>query len=445
MALGAEVHERAFSLFETLLRIDTTNPPGGELPAAEALADFLRDGGLEPQVLESAPGRGNIVARLKGRGDGAPLLIATHLDVVPSEDGTWDHPPFSATIEDGWIWGRGAVDMKNMAAMGAAIVRQLAEEGAQLERDLIFVGVADEETGCTYGSIWLSENHPELVRAEYALGEVGGFPIYMMGRTFYPVQVAEKGIAWLRATAHGEAGHGALPRDDSGLVRLADAISRMARTRLPQHTVAATEDYVRSLARGLPFPASMVFPWLLSPWRSNFVLNRLVKDDGVRRALAAALSNTASPTVARAGSKTNVIPGEATLEIDGRTLPGQTAADLVRELSVLCGPHLTFEVMREEPPLETPKDTPLYRIICDAIVRADPDGIPIPYLLPGYTDFKGFDRLGVKWYGCSPVRLPEGPVRFGDLYHRPNERIPVDGFHWGLDVLDDIVRTHCGA
>lgn len=440
MPVPQSVHDEAMSLFEGLLKIDTTNPPGNETPAAQLVADFLSDRGLAPTLLESAPGRGNVVARLEGSGDKPPLLLAAHLDVVPAVDGPWTRPPFAAEVHEGWLYGRGAVDMKNMAAMSAAIITHLKAVGAKLSRDVIIACVADEETGCDFGSGWLVDNHPDLVRAEYALGEVGGFSMYVMGQTFYPVQVAEKGIAWLKATARGEAGHGSIPRDDSAVVRLADLVSRIGHTRLPQHRVGVVDTYLQAIAEGLPPPARWVLPRLSNPSLSGVILDKLLPDKSLARTLATSLSNTASPTVMRAGTKTNVIPGEATIELDGRTLPGQTAQDLVRELERFAGDEVTFEVLREAPPVETSPDTEVFRIIRQELLKADPTGVVVPYLMPGFTDAKAFHRLGTKWYGCAPVKLPkDAGVRFADLYHRPNERIPVEGFHWGLDVLHDIV------
>lgn len=442
--LPAAVHEEAFELFRDLLRIDTTNPPGDEAVAADRVAAYLREGGLEPVVLESAPKRANVVARLKGTGEKAPLLLAAHLDVVSTEDGHWTHPPFEAVVEDGWLYGRGAVDMKNHAAMGAAVLRHLAQAGVRPSRDVIFAAVADEEAGCDAGATWLVDEHPELVRAEYALGEVGGFSMYVMGRTFYPVQVAEKGTAWLRARVVGEAGHGSLPREDSAVIRLSEAVARLGRTRLPQHTTEVVERYFRAVAAGVGAPARWVLPRLLNPALSSLILDHVLPDKNIARTFATVLSNTVSPTVLRAGSKTNVIPGEATVELDGRTLPGQTAADLVRELQALIGNEVDFEVLREMPPVQTTPDTDVFRHIAGALRAADPDGIVVPYLMPGFTDAKAFHRLGTRWYGCAPVRLPkDGGVTFTELFHRPDERIPVDGFHWGLDVLADIVNRIC--
>ena len=444
--LPEAVHEKAYGLFRDLLKIDTTNPPGNEKPAAECVADFLSGAGLEVELLESGPGRGNVVARLSGTGERPPVALVGHLDVVGTSDGTWTHPPFDAVEEGGWLYGRGAVDMKNMVAMSAALLRRLAEEGARPERDIVLVACADEEAGCDQGSAWLVDHHAEKVACEYALGEVGGFSLEVMGRRFYPIQIAEKGIAWLKATAHGEPGHGSIPREDSAVVRLAEAIAAMGRRPLPQHRVEASERYFRGVARHLSVPARWIFPRVLDPAWSGLILDQLIGDPSLRRAIRAALSNTVSPTVLSGGEKINVIPAEASVEIDGRTLPGQSAADLIRELRELCGEHVDFEVLKERPPVESPADTEVFGILCDAIRRADPEGIPVPYLLPGFTDAKAMHQVGAVWYGFSPVRIPDDAgVKFSDLYHRPNERIPIEGFHWGLEVLDDAVRRIAGV
>jgi len=439
----AALGDDAVRLCQALIRLDTTNPPGEERAAADLLAAELAAAGLEPTVLESAPGRGNVVARLKGSGKKPPLLLSAHLDVVEADPSTWTHPPFSGAIVDGYLWGRGALDMKNMAAMSVALLCHLARAGAKLERDIIFAGVADEEAGSDQGAIWLCANHPELVRAEYALGEVGGFSLHLGPATFYPVQVAEKGYAWLRARVRGTPGHGSMPREDSAIIRLAAAIARLGQTPLPPHGTDAVSRFVEAAtakARWLRPLLARVF----SPRLAPHVL-RLLPDKSIARALAAMLANTASPTVLRAGSKTNVIPGIAECVIDGRVLPGQTTADLLRELGDVLGPDVELEVIREAPPLVTePVASPLFDAIAAVVAERHPGATAVPFLTPGFTDGKAFSRLGTRWYGFAPVKLPKG-LRFGDLYHGNDERIPVDGLRWGAAALADIVLRFAGA
>jgi acetylornithine deacetylase/succinyl-diaminopimelate desuccinylase-like protein len=442
LRVDAELCAHAQRLCQELLRIDTTNPPGNERPAADLLAGELSAAGIDPVLLESAPRRANLVARLAGSGELPPLLLTAHLDVVEADASAWAHPPFSGELADGYLWGRGAIDMKNMAAMAVAIMTRLAREKVRLRRELIFAAVADEEMGCRMGSAWLCAHHPERVKAEYALGEQGGFPIYLGNTMFVTVQVAEKGFAWLRARVKGEPGHGSMPREDSAVVRLCAAIARLGKTRLPLHSTPVVADFFDAVARRQkplvrPLAGRLLRPEIVSR------LLPLLPDKSIARAMLAMLSNTASPTVLRAGNKTNVIPGVAEVEIDGRTLPGQTTEDLLRELRAVLGPDVELEVMRDEPPVVTePARSPLYDAIAAAVVSAEPEAVVVPCLIPGYTDAKFFTRLGMRWYGFTPVKFPRG-VRFADLYHGTDERIPVEGLAWGTRILADVVDRVC--
>ncbi len=436
--------DHAVDLCQRLLRLDTTNPPGNERLAADLIAEELTAAGLEPVIHESAPGRANVVARLKGTGKKPPLLLTAHLDVVESDPSKWTHPPFCGEIHDGCIWGRGAIDMKNMAAMSVALLARLSREGVKLERDIIFAGVADEEAGCQQGSLWLVENHPELVQAEYAIGEGGGFNFYLGNRSFFTVQVAEKGVCWVKARATGEPGHGSIPRSDSAVIKLATAISRLGKQGLPRHSTPVMRDFVASLASHLPAPFRPVIRRLMAPDIAPSLLSRL-PNQALARPLLAMLGNTASPTVLRAGKKTNVIPNVAEAEIDGRMLPGQTDADILRELKAVLGDDIELEVMWSLPPVVTePRDSPLLDTILSVMGEAAPGAPVVPYLLPGFTDAKAFTKLGMRWYGFAPVRLPKG-IRFADMFHGHDERIPVDGLRWGTQTLAQIVMRFCGA
>lgn len=443
LTTDAALTDHSFDLCQRLLRLDTTNPPGAELVAAELLARELAEAGLEPVVLESAPGRGNVVARLRGTGAKPPLLLTAHLDVVEADPAAWTHPPFSGEVHDGCLWGRGAIDMKNMAAMSVAILTRLARSGRPLARDVIFAGVADEEAGCRYGSLWLVDNHPELVRAEYALGEGGGFNVSVANKTYFTVQVAEKGVCWVKARVVGEPGHGSMPRTDSAVVRLADAIARLGRKAYFPHDTPVMRDFVAALAKGQPAPLRPLMRQLLTPGIAPRLLRRL-KNQAIARPLLAMLGNTASPTVLRAGQKTNVIPGTAEAEIDGRFLPGQTEASFLAELRSVLGDDVELEVMWSLPPVVTaPRESELFTIIHDVMGEAEP-GVPVvPYLLPGFTDAKAFTQLGARWYGFAPVKLPPG-MRFADMFHGHDERIPVEGLRWGTEVLAEVVERVTG-
>lgn len=431
---------------QRLLRIDTTNPPGNERAAAEYLAGKLREVGYDVAILEPVPTRANLVARYHGDGRAAPLLLSAHLDVVEADPSKWKQPPFAGVIADGCLWGRGAIDMKNMAAMSVAIMRRLAVDRPRLARDVIFAGVADEEAGCDHGSRFLVDEHPELVRAEYAIGESGGFSLHLAGTTFYPVQVAEKGLCWVRARFTGEPGHGSMPRRDSAVVRMGEALAALGRARFPIHPSKYVQDFLAAVAARQPLLAQPLVRVATRPELLGRIL-RLVPDLGTARSLGALLSNTASPTVVRAGNKTNVIPGVAEVEIDGRTLPGQTDEDFVRELRAVLGPDVELEIIRSAPPTVTePAASPLYDLIAREIVQREPEAVVVPYMIPGFTDAKQFTRLGARWYGFSPVKIEKGSgIRFADMFHGHDERVPIAGLRWGVEVLDAVVRGFAAA
>ena len=436
--------EDAKRLCQTLLRIDTTNPPGNERAAAEVVASALVEVGLQPQLLEAAPHRTNVVVRHRGTGAKPPLLLTAHLDVVEADPAKWRRPPFSGEEFEGCLWGRGAIDMKNMAAMCTAILRRLATTGTRLERDVIFAAVADEEAGCDLGSRFLVEQHGALVEAEYAIGESGGFSLHLGDTTFYPVQVAEKGFCWIRARLTGEPGHGSMPRHDSVVTRLGEALTKLGEARLPVHATRYVEQFLDALRARQPAAIQPLVKLLARPHLLARVA-RLVPGASIARSFSALLANTAAATVVRAGNKTNVIPGLAEFEIDGRTLPGQTDDDLLRELRAVLGDDVELEVMKSAPPVVTePVESPVFESIRAQIAAREPDAVVIPYLIPGFTDAKYFTRMGARWYGFSPVKIEKGSgIRFADMFHGHDERVPVAGLAWGVEVLDAVVREIC--
>jgi acetylornithine deacetylase/succinyl-diaminopimelate desuccinylase-like protein len=434
--------DEATRLLQELLRIDTSNAPdrnANETEAARHVAAFLLRDGIEGRLLESAPGRGNLVVRLPSDGSGGPpILLSAHLDVVPAEPAAWQRPPFSGEIHDGCVWGRGAIDMKHMAAMAAEIAVLLRRHGAVLRRDLILAFVADEEAGCDFGSLWLAKEHPDLVRAEHAISEVGGFTMHVGGRRFYPVQVAEKGLCWMTIRARGTPGHGSLPNRDNPIPKIARAAEKLGMSRLPHHVTPVVERFLRELAAQQPFPNSVVLRALLRPSICGFVLDRIFPEKSLAATFDAALHNTANPTILRAGLKVNQVPGEAALQVDGRLLPGKSGAGLVREIEALIGPGYEIAIDREMPATEGDPGDPMIDRIRELIARHDPGGIVIPNIIPGFTDAKAWAGLGMKCWGFAPVRLPEG-MRFAQMFHGHDERIPVQGFHWGLKALFDLV------
>jgi acetylornithine deacetylase/succinyl-diaminopimelate desuccinylase-like protein len=437
----AELADDAVRHLAELIRIDTSNPPGNETPAAEYLAAMLSGAGLDPTLVGADPRRMNVVARVKGSGAKPPLLLAAHTDVVPVERAMWQHDPFGGEIHDGYLWGRGAIDMKQMAVMSALVAMKLKREKVPLDRDVIFAGVADEEAGCEHGSKFLVDQHPDLVRAEYALGEAGAFTVHVGGATIYPIQVAEKGAVGIRLRARGSAGHGSMPRPDNAVVALAQAVARLGPGSLPPHRTAVVTRLLEAIARTQSFPWSV--RRLYTPGVARYVLKRL-PDRGMANALTASLSNTAVPTVLSAGASVNVIPGVAEAHLDGRILPGQTADDLVAEIRAVVGEQIEIDVLRSASPSEASLDTPLWKVLVQTLKRHEPAARPVPSLAPGLTDAQNWSRLGTQCYGFMPTRFPNDGTTFAELFHGHNERIPVEGLRWGVNVLYDVVREFAG-
>ncbi len=425
-----------------LVRIDTTNPPGREKPAAEYLAQVLQQEGLEPLVLEAAPNRANLVVRLRGSGEKPPLMLLSHLDVVPAEPEMWRYPPFSAITSEGYMWGRGTVDTKNLTAMELVTLLTLHRNRVPLRRDVIMVASADEETHGGTGLAWLVVNHPELVSAEYCINEGGGVSLELRGQNYFTCQTAEKGICWLRLRARGQPGHGALPHDDNAVVTLAEALVKLGHTPLPVHLTATTERFIDGLARGQGRETSTLVRGLLDPAASSFLLRQLPISTSWARTIHGMLHNTATPTMLQAGQKVNVIPSFAEAQVDGRLLPGQDPEQLLREITEVMGPQIDVQVDEYAPPLEAGPDTPLYNTIEQVLHEVEASSILLPMMVCGATDAKHLEPLKVITYGFCPMR-DEGPISPMLLAHSHNERISLENLRFGLGVFYEVVRRFC--
>lgn len=434
-----QAFEETVAHLRALVQIDTTNPPGRERPAAEYLAGVLQKEGLEPLVLESAPERANLVARLRGTGEGMPLLLLSHLDVVPAEADKWRYPPFSATISEGYIWGRGTVDTKNLTAIELMILLLLRRQGIPLKRDVVLVACADEEEHGGKGLSWLVVNHPELVRADYAINEGGGHSLELRGQTYITCQTAEKGVCWLRMRASGEAGHGALPNEENAVVALAEAVVKLGRVPLPVHLTPTTQRFIEGLARGQGKETAALVRGLMDPAASSFLLRQLPITSAWARTLHGMLHNTATPTVLQAGHKINVIPSTAEALVDGRILPGQHPEQFLREVGNVVGPTIDLHVEEYAPPLEAGPDTTLYRTIEEVLGEIEPGAILLPMMVCGATDAKHLAPLGVTTYGFCPMR-DEPSISPMLLAHAHNERISLANLRFGLQTLYEVVR-----
>ena len=439
-----------------LIRIPSVNPPdggpdvaagrdprGGETAAARYCADVLGEAGIAAEVIELAPGRGSAVARLRAAGPATepPLLLLSHLDVVPVDAEAWSRDPFAGDLVDGVVWGRGAVDMKDMVAMELGVMLALARSGANLRRDVIFASVADEEAGGTDGARGLVVARPELFADEQgrpaaaAINEVGGYSVTIGGRRFYTVQVAEKGISWTRLRARGTPGHGSMPHHDNAAVKLATAVRAIADDQASR--AARVLPVVRRFLEGIGLD-DVARLAETDPEGARAALQRAVDDPVLRRSIDAMLRDTSTPTVMRAGKKVNVMPGAGEAEIDVRTLPGTDQAAFLAHLQDVVGDAATVESVIGLPPVEWPDDAPIVQLMEEAVRAADPGGTPVPMMITPGTDAKALLELGIPCYGFAPLRLEAG-FPFLSLFHGHDERVPVSALAFGLPVLADVV------
>jgi acetylornithine deacetylase/succinyl-diaminopimelate desuccinylase-like protein len=440
-AVGADValHERPVELLQRLLRFDTTNPPGGERACIEWLDGVLRGAGLETRVVAADPERPNVVARLRGEGVAAPLLLQGHVDVVSTSGQRWAHPPFAGVRADGFVWGRGALDMKSGVAMMVAAVLRVAAGGRRSAGDIVVALLSDEEAGGDLGARFLVDRHAALLDGvRYAIGEFGGFSMEIAGRRFYPIQVAEKQVCWLRATVRGPAGHGSLPMRGGTVAGLARLLRTLDRRRLPVHVTDVPRRMLETIADELPAPAAPAIRGLLNP-RLTDALLRMLGEPG--RAFDPLLHNTVNATIVRAGDQVNVVPSEATVDLDGRMLPGFAPDALLAELRSLIGDHVELEVLRHEPAAPAEPDLTLFGLLSDVLRERDPRGTTVPMLLPGVTDARIFAKLGIQTYGFLPMQLPP-ELRFLELIHAADERLPADAMEFGTDTIHAVLERY---
>ena len=431
------MYRRPVELLQQLIRFDTTNPPGNEAACIGYISALLRAQGIEPLLLARDPARPNLVARIAGEGTAPPLLLYGHVDVVTTAEQTWQHPPFAGVVAGGYVWGRGALDMKGGVAMLLASFLRAKAEGLHLPGDVVLVMLVDEEAGGDNGAQYLVEHHAGLFAdMRYALGEFGGFSMELGGRRFYPVQVAEKQICWMRATVRGRAGHGSLPLRGGAMAKLGHLLRQLDRHRLPVHITPVARRMIESITAALPMPGRVVLGQLLNPALTDGVL-RLLGAGGTT--FDPLLHNTVNATIVRGGDKINVIPSTITVDLDGRLLPGYRPEEMLSELRPLLGPEVELEVIRYDPGPPEPR-LGLFDILAGIIREADPEGIPIPFLLPGVTDGRFFSRLGIQTYGFLPMQLP-GDLAFSRLIHAADERIPVEAVGFGAEAVYRALQT----
>jgi acetylornithine deacetylase/succinyl-diaminopimelate desuccinylase-like protein len=418
-------------LLQRLIRFDTTNPPGNEAECIEFVRGLLEDAGCETEVYAKEPGRPNLVTRLRGTGSAAPLLLYGHVDVVTTAGQQWSRAPFGGELVEGYVWGRGALDMKGGVAMLVSAFLRAKAEGPRPPGDVVLAILSDEEAGGDLGAKFLVEDHPHLFEGvRQALGEFGGFSMEMGGKRFYPIQVAEKQICWLKATIRGPGGHGAMINRGGTMARLGRFLRDLDRKRLPVHVTPVARELVERIASELPRPQRLVLDAVLKPRFTDRAL-RLIGERA--RTFEPMLRNTVSATIVRGGEKINVVPSEIKLELDGRLLPGLVPADLIGELRDIVGDDIEIELVRHDPSPSEP-DLTFFETLADVLRELDPDAIPVPLLQIGVTDGRFFSRLGIQTYGFLPMRLP-ADFAFTALIHAADERIPADAVEFGADAI----------
>ena len=428
------LEEEVVKICQDLIRIPSVNfgeGRGDEKAVAEYVVASLAEVGIPAKIYESAPNRCNVIANIEGSDPSRPgLVVHGHIDVVPANAADWSVDPFAAEIRDGMIWGRGAVDMKNTDAMILAIIRKWARTGYKPPRNIVLAFFADEEAGMTYGSRWMAANHPEaFAGCTEAISEVGGFSVTVGdGKRLYFVEAAQKGIHWMRLTAAGRAGHGSMMNDENALTAISEAVAKIGRFDWPQRYTKTVKVLFEKIAHatGKPYNEDDLRP--------------LLKEIGpTARMIGATLQNTANPTMLEAGYKANVIPGSATAVIDGRFLPGYEE-ELNETIRSIIGPDITIETISRDIALEVEFEGDLVEAMCAAITRHDPEGIPVPYLMSGGTDNKALSELGIIGYGFSPLKLP-ADLDFMALFHGVDERVPISGLEFGVNVLADFLEN----
>ena len=418
-------------LLQQLIRFDTTNPPGNEAGCIEYLRGLLEEAGCEVELYAKDPARPNLVSRLRGSGNRAPLLLQGHVDVVTTSGQDWTRPPFGGELVDGYVWGRGALDMKGGVAMMVSAFLRAAQEQTQLPGDVILTALADEENGGDFGAKFLVEDHPHLFEGvQWSLGEFGGFTLELGGRRLYPIQVAEKQICWLKARVPGRAGHGAMVHRGGTMSRLGKFLRDLDRKRTPVHVTPPARAMIEGIADAVARPQRDLLLALLKPRLTDRVLPLLGERSKTMEPL---LRNTVNATIVRAGEKVNVVPAFVDVELDARALPGFGPDDVLAEVQAVVGDDVELELVRYDPGPPEPR-LDQFEALAGIIRELEPGAVPVPLLQAGVTDARFFARLGIQNYGFLPLKLP-GDFRFTTLIHAPDERVPAEAIEFGAEAV----------
>ena len=431
---STDLVDETIRICRELIQIPSVNygdGKGNEKEVADHVVQLLKEVGIDSRIYESAPGRCNVIARIKGSNNKLPgLVVHGHLDVVPANSSDWSVDPFKAEIKDGYIWGRGAVDMKNMNAMILATVRNWTRNGFTPQRDIVLAFFADEEAGSIFGSHYMVDHHPEVFSGcTEAISEVGGFSVTLSnGKRSYLIETAEKGIHWMKLTADGRAGHGSLMNQENAVTRISEAVARIGKHQWPQRYSSTVKIFFQRIAQatGRTYDEKDLRPLLSELGFAS-------------RMIGATLQNTANPTMLEAGYKANVIPGSASAVIDGRFIPGYEE-ELNETIRTLVGPDIKIETITRDRALEVSFEGDLVEQMCKSLMKHDSDAIPVPYVMSGGTDNKALSVLGITGYGFSPLKLDKD-FDFMAMFHGVDERVPIEGLTFGVLVLKDFLEN----
>ena len=432
------IFQRPVELLQNLIRFDTTNPPGKEGECIAYIYDLLKEVGFRPTVLAKQANRPNLITRLQGRGEAPPLLLYGHVDVVTTAQQQWRYPPFEGKVVDGYIWGRGALDMKSGVAMMLAAFLRAKVEGFEPAGNIVFSVMSDEEALGEFGVKFLVEEHPEQFEGiRYALGEFGGISMYVAGKKFYPIQVAEKQVCWMKVKITGPAGHGSRIMRGGAMGQLGEILHKLDHGRLPIHITNCSRMMIESIANELPFPANLFLRLMLQPMFTRRILRTLGPAGENMEPL---LSNTVNATIVRGGEKINVVPSEIELQLDGRLLPGYRPEDMLAERKAMIGSEVEIKVETYEP-MEAEPDMGWFEPLAEILRESDPEGVPIPMILPGVTDARYLSKLGIQTYGFTPMKLPSD-FAFFDVIHGADERVPVEAVEFGAEAIYKAIRRY---
>ena len=425
-------------LLQDLIRFDTTNPPGNETACIAHVQRLIEEAGVQTKIVAKDDARPNLIARVQGAGEAPPLLLYGHVDVVTTAGQEWTHPPFGGELLDGWVWGRGALDMKGGVAMIIDAFTRAARGELKPRGDIILAVLSDEENGGDYGARFLAAEHADLFEGvRHALGEFGGARIAIGGKSFYPIQVVEKQICWLRGRVRGPGGHAALGVRGSAMGKAGRILAKLDAGRLPVHVTPVARAQIEAMADALPRPQSLVMRSLLDPRLAEVTLRAPIEQ---LRVFDRILRNTVTATIVHGGSKINVIPSEIELELDARSLPGFGPDDVIREINALVGPELELECIRHDP-YPAHSDLSQYEMLGDVLRELDPDAIPVPLLQAGVTDGRFFASIGIQTYGFLPLKLPDD-FNFIKTIHAADERVPAEAIRFGAEAVGRVLERY---